>query len=395
MIKSILTSILLQIIFLAVSFAQDSNTIIIHTPSYDSIQYAVDLKGNILFELPTHHKINIDKSREDRGDILFEHVYLYDQSRGSLVVRNGKKCYFIDTKGNKTTDVDDKYVAVYPAWDGFYRTQLRKENKKEKATFHYLDSTGKVAFDSRTFLQAPHFSEGKALIQNLDSSWEIIDNKGQSLGKVDKGISPYISKIGHFYNNLCLVQTKEDKPEISSRPTRKFYYLNPKGEIIIDASESFGYRNHFAPSIFKNGIAYFQIKEQIIFFDTLGAETKIYDGITNVMNREGNYLQLYNRSNQRIIVDRQGNQLEIPVKPSEMVTPDKIFGNYLKMYFTDRSTYKRGYKYVDLTSMEIAFESNGRIIHVLPNLLIMGNKKYPNDLQKLMDMEGNVLFKRQ
>lgn len=393
MIKPITTIILFQITFLTISFAQESNTIIIHTPSYDSIQYAIDLEGNKLFELSVHHKINIDKSREDRGDILFEYVYLYDKSRGSLVVRDGKKYYLIDTKGNKTADIDGKYVAVYPAWDGFYRAQLRKENKEEKAKFHYLNSIGKVAFEGRTFLQAPHFSEGKAFVQNLDSSWEIIDTKGQSIGKVDQNISPYISKAGHFYNNLCLVQTKEDKPEVSSRPVKAFYYLNPQGEIIIDASKNFGYLNHFAPSIFKNGSAYFQTSEQVIFFDTLGVETKIYDDITNVMNREGNYLQLYNRSNQRIIIDRQGNQLNIPVNPSEMVTPDKIFGNYLKLYFTDRSTYKRGYKYVNLTTMETAFESSARIIHVLPYLQLIGNKEYPNDLYKLMDMQGNVLFK--
>jgi hypothetical protein len=393
MIKPILIAIFFQIIFRTISFAQDSNSIIIHKPSYDSIEYAIDLDGNQLFELPAHHKFIIDKSREDKGDILFEYVYLYDLNRGPLVVRNGKRFYLIDAKGNKTIDIPEKYAAVKAAWDGLYRVTVRKERTKEANKYNYLNSNGEIAFEGRTFLQAPHFSEGKALIQNLNSSWEIIDINGQSRGKVKAEIGKSIVKAGQFHNNRCLVQTKEDKPEISSRPTGKFYYLNTEGEIIIDANESFGYLNHFNPSIFKNGTAYFQNENQVIFFDTLGLETNIYDNITNVMNREGDYLQLYNTSNQRIIIDRHGRRLEIPQKPSEMITPDKIFGNYLKLYFTDRSTYKRGYKYIDLSDMTTACESNSRVIYVLPNRLITGSKENPNDLYMLKDMKGKVLFK--
>ncbi len=386
-------SVLAQFILLTFCFGQKAAPIIIHTPSYDSIQYAINLDGNKLFELPAQHKIIIDKSKEDRGDILFEYVYLYDKNRGALVVLGDKEFYLVDEKGNKIAEIPAKFGAVNSAWEGFYRARIKKGNRKEKAKYQYLNSKGEIVFNSKEFLNASHFSEGKAMVQNLDLSWEIIDSKGQSISIIDESFGQTIKRAGHFYNGLCLIQVLEDKPELSSRPVTKYYYINSKGEKTIDANEKFGFFNHFPPSPFHNGAAFFQTSDEIIFFDTLGVEIQRHGNISNVMNREGDYIQLYDKSAKRKIVDRKGNELVIPRKDSEQIIPDKIFGKHLKVYFTDRSTYKRGYKYVDLSTLTTACESNSKVIHVIPNRLVTGSKENPNDLYILKDMEGNILFK--
>jgi len=112
------------------------------------------------------------------------------------------------------------------------------------------------------------------------------------------------------------------------------------------------------------------------------------------MNRRDRFIQFYLQDNSRIIIDRLNlEKMNFFKNEDESITIDKIFDNFLKIYYSNNLTKKRGYRYVNLFTLETDFETNHKVVRVLDDKILVGSKNYPNDLYFIKNKADKILFK--
>lgn len=374
-------------------YDQENASLIIHKPSCDSVEYVLNTKGEKLFELEANEKLLVEEHRDESRSTLFEYVKLYSKDRGPLVVLSADCFYLIDASGKRIKKLT-KYGTIFSAWDGVYKARLLKDSGSKTSSYVFLNDVGEEMFDGNQFLQATNFNEGKAIVKSTNEEWQIISNDSSNQPiSIDSKINTTIVTANSFYNGHALVKAKNKE---NSGSKYSYYFINAAGEVAIDVFEKIGKYNHFSPSNFDEENAFMKVGSDILFFNTSGEIVYTLSDVNNMLNERGRFVQFYLSDNSRVIIDRQSLEVVdfFDKEDVEKITPDKLFDDYLKVYYSNKVTGKKGYRYVNLATKEIEFETNHKLVRIVDDLFISGSANFPNDLYFIKNKEDKVLFKK-
>ena len=186
------------------------------------------------------------------------------------------KINFIDKKGRIITPKFENYtflmqtmydVTVYS--EGLASIIIRKPNDEEWHNEIYINKKGKNVFNCQ-YKFAADFSEGLAMVQQLDSTIGYINKNGKMVIKLDKGeggtgefkegYAIIMDSLGneHFIDKKGAILGKRNYKRVSQfsdgmarvEINNKLGYINTKGKLVIPAIY-----NYASTYDFNNGIA--------------------------------------------------------------------------------------------------------------------------------------------
>ncbi|MDR0859311.1 MAG: WG repeat-containing protein [Oscillospiraceae bacterium] len=241
---------------------------------------------------------------------------------GSVPTKHEKGYCFLDTQGNFDVDTSGIRFDVDSAKPKRVITGISEGLtvfEDEDLANGYKDESGTVVIPAKYYMAYP-FSEGLALVQeNQGGLWGFIDKSGNTVIPFEYDTPPYNygeKRVTMFVNEAVVYGFTEGLAAVSK--DGKSGYIDKNGNAVIP----FIY-DKAAP--FSEGLAAVLLNEKWGFIDKNGnmvlepqytfgpsKDTSSYDYGNGVPFFRGGYAFVLNQNNSFVLIDKDGNKLEIP-----------------------------------------------------------------------------------
>lgn len=280
----------------------------------------VDNDGKVVFTLPPNHNVIRD------GSLM--NVF----REGIAVVQIGKgEIYWMNEKGKKIKEFGTRYKRMKPMKNGYVRAWKKIEGKKGDWIV-FLNRNGEELFEGKVFRKANDFSEGLAAVQyEKDGLRSFIDENGETVLSLNDYDPKLIRELYDFHNGIAKVKIKEDIPD---KYITSYFFINKKGEKVIDLKELYPNRRIHHIGNFSNewlNVAFSRERSNfndVVFLDKEGNEKLRLESVETYGNfwkdgvnyyTEGEHKEHGSYTVTPYWIDKEGNREEAKLNDAEKI----------------------------------------------------------------------------
>jgi hypothetical protein len=152
------------------------------------------------------------------------------------VGHNKYERYIVDEKGKIIKNLGKKFEIITQYINGFFLAYRPIEGKKGSFMISYLDKNGNNAFGEKEFWEAEPFSDGQALIQEKEKEkWYFINEKGEKVIDIIQSCSNENTKVADiqpFINGFSKIKLVDLDENSKKKNSERYIYIDKKGNIV-------------------------------------------------------------------------------------------------------------------------------------------------------------------
>lgn len=348
--------------------------------------YAVDVSGNVIFTLP-----------EDHFPVKNMDLSWFKNNICSIKSKQGE-IYWINPTGELIKSFGMDYDHIEEAGDSFYLATVKNQPYK----YSFLNTKGEDAFENNKFQQATPFNEGLAGVQfdNEKGSYGYIDRSGQTIIDIEKKFGGYTFSLFPFRDNLAKVVLKaKTNSTVPDDYNEYYYYINKKGETVIDLYKLFPGKGIEKPSDFNNGVMHLIVGDPVsgsrkmVFINTGGEILSTFDDAKLVLPFKNGIACFQQESGlYKRYINNYGKLLDLGINNDRTYYFETKHsdGSYFYVVFHDRDEIKYYYRLYDYKTKEIVFESTSEIVNFTDNYILKKGSEIDEFL--LIDLKSKAIL---
>lgn len=222
----------------------------------------IDQNGNVVAELPPNYSIiNSLDGNHDMGWVQgMADIDIGECGNILAIDYDTREIAMFDLKGNKLRSFSNRYSTITPCQEGYHVGHFLDPNDTYKINkrFHFLDLQGYITFEPGGYSMAKPFNDGLAAVSIPKKGWTYINDLGHEKDIIPEQIKN-IKDVSSFYHGLSMIKSYRERDGYLY--FYDGYYIDRKGEIVLDIQKLFPDKQLSRMSSFRGGTALLEFKK--------------------------------------------------------------------------------------------------------------------------------------